>query len=765
MNNFFKIIFILCIVNNTLSYSQNRQQSLLSKLDEIENKYGVSFSYKDAIIKNIEVDFVCQDNESLEHLLKRLQAQTGLRYNLLSDKFVTINAFKGPVKQKPYLEKLEAVHIANYLTSGIVKNTNGGVSISPAKTGVLPGLIEPDILQTIQALPGVLSANEDVSNINVRGGTSDQNLVLYDGIKMYQTGHFFGLISAFNSNLINKVSVYRHGTQAQYGDAVSSVVNMRLLDDVAKPFKAGVGANLISTDGFAIVPLKKNIAIQVSARRSTTDVAKTPIYKKYFERIFQDSDLTNVDDAAVSKNENFYFYDAALKVLYDISKKDKLRFNILSIDNQLDYEEEAIINITNTKTKSKLKQQSLALGLNYAREWNAKFNTNLLVYISDYKLNGENNNILQNQVLIQDNSVSDYGLKFDFTKSFTEGFNLLGGYQLSQVNVTSLEDLNNPQFKRITKQFLTTHAPYVEARYNSFNTGFTSRFGLRSNILDKFNLNLIEPRFYVSKRFMKHFRVDVSGEYKSQTISQVIDLQNDFLGVEKRRWVLADNAVIPIIKSKQATLGLAYKKSKLLVSAEAFVKDVKGITTRGQGFQNQYQYVYSTGNYKIKGLDFLVQKRFYNFNAWLSYSLSKNNYNFKSLNEGVTFPNNFDINHVLNLSSTYKFNNLKIALGLNWHSAKPSTKPVVNLPVLKNTVNYQGPNSSRLPNYFRIDISSTYKFKIWENSAIIGASIWNVLNKENIVNSYYQLTTNNRVSQVNNNALFFTPNLSFRYWF
>ena len=90
------------------------------------------------------------------------------------------------------------VIISNYLTSGILKDNTGATIIKPKSFGILPGLIEPDVLQTIQALPGILSVDETISNINVRGGTNDQNLLLWDGIKMYQSGHFFGLISAFN---------------------------------------------------------------------------------------------------------------------------------------------------------------------------------------------------------------------------------------------------------------------------------------------------------------------------------------------------------------------------------------------------------------------------------------------------------------------------------------------------------------------------------------------------------------------------------------
>ena len=83
------------------------------------------------------------------------------------------------------------VIVYKFLTTGLIKETDASITMNTAEFGILPGLIEPDILQTVQALPGIKSIDETVSDINVRGGTNDQNLILWNGIKMYQSGHFF----------------------------------------------------------------------------------------------------------------------------------------------------------------------------------------------------------------------------------------------------------------------------------------------------------------------------------------------------------------------------------------------------------------------------------------------------------------------------------------------------------------------------------------------------------------------------------------------
>ena len=91
-------------------------------------------------------------------------------------------------------------------------------------------------------------------------------------------------------------------------------------------------------------------------------------------------------------------------------------------------------------------------------------------------------------------------------------------------------------------------------------------------------------------------------------------------------------------------------------SAEAYLKDVDGITTRSQGFQNQYQFINTIGSYQIKGIDLLLNKQFNNvISSWIGYSFSKNEYTFDTLNNGASFPNNVDIRHALTVAGTYTY--------------------------------------------------------------------------------------------------------------
>ena len=460
-------------------------------------------------------------------------------------------------------------------------------------------------------------------------------------------------------------------------------------------------------------------------------------------------------------------------------KTDRIRFHFLNVNNKLNYEELLTNNDRDEALNSNLSQQNSAIGITYTRDWTNRLSTTYQVYVSNYDLDATNFDIINDQRLIQENEVYDGSAKFDINYEYNYQLKINGGYQFTEVGISNLEDVNNPIFRSYIKDVIRSHAIYAETSLLSNNAKTNLKIGARLNYINKFKLFLAEPRLRFSQRFLNNFTFEVLGEFKHQTTSQIIDLQNDFLGIEKRRWVLSNNNSenivindktiypVPVVKSKQLSVGIHYNKNKLLISAEGYLKKVDGITTRSQGFQNQYQFINSIGSYEIKGVDFLLNKQFSDIvSSWLSYSHSTNNYLFPSLNNGEKFPNNIDIRHTFSFGGTYTQNNIKLALGLNWHSGKPTTLPDTNDIPDDRIITYVTPNSTNLEDYLRADCSATYAFNISETArATVGASVWNVLNKKNIINTYYTLDENNEVNKIENESLGITPNVSLRIHF
>lgn len=759
----FWIFYGLCI---TVVNAQNRQLLPLEQvLNLLQDRYNIRFSYNPIAIENLVLT-IPDDSLSLNEALDFIKSQVAVEFTILNKRFITVKAVG---LEASFLDQtLDEVLINNYITSGISKKSLGSFNIKPDQFGILPGLVEPDVLLILQSLPGINSTDETVSNLNVRGGTNDQNLIIFDGMKMYQSGHFFGLISAFNPYLTKNVSVIKNGSSAFYGDGISSILNMQTTTEISDKKKIGAGINMIYGDVFAELPLNDNIEFQIAARRSITDVITTPTFTNYFDRVFQDSDLSRnaTSTETLTQDENFYFYDINAKLLMKLGEKDKVNLSFINFFNNVDYQETATMNTGDQSFTSSLTQSTVAGSLTYSRKWNDKIYSEAQVYITNYDLDATNFDIVNNQRLVQKNEVLDGALKVNLNYKPLEIVDINIGYQFNEVGITNLEDVNNPLFRSFIKEVIRSHSAYIEGTFKTKNGNTILKAGGRLNVFQKFGTYLVEPRFGFSQRFANYFKFEILGEFKSQTTTQIIDLQNDFLGVEKRRWILSNNNSIPIVKSKQVSAGLSFKKNKIFINAEGFYKEVTGITARSQAFQNQFQFITDTGGYTVKGAEFLINYRNNQFSSWLSYTYNDNQYQFDNLNNGVQFRNNFGIEHFVNFGANYSFNNFKISSGINWHSGLPITNPVAGNEVVNNQINFEDPNSSETEDYLRIDTSVTYKFELSKNSVLnLGASVWNVTDSKNIINTYYFLNENNQPVKVENLSLGITPNFFARITF
>jgi TonB dependent receptor/TonB-dependent Receptor Plug Domain len=689
-----------------------------------------------------------------------------IRYLGFYPKMLSVKDFIGrdcqSILLEPQFTALHEIVVMDFITDGIEKRTDGALDIKTGTLGMLPGLTEPDVLQTIQTLPGIESINESISDINVRGGTNDQNLVLWDGIKMYQTGHFFGLISALNPYITSSGTLIKNGSSAILGEGVSSTIDFRTSDKLASKFSGGAGFNLINSDAFVVAPLSKKMSVQFAARRSTSDLVLTPTYKNYFDRAFINTDVVN--GQPFEDKERFYFYDVSLKFLYDISPRDKVRVSVLNIANDLEFQETQTVNATSITKTSSLAQQSLAMGLNYARFWNDRLKTTAQAYLSRYDLDAVNHDISNAQRLEQDNEVLDTGIKLDARYSLNSKVDLVAGYQFFEVGVYNLEDIDNPRFRRAIKEVLRSHAAFAEGNLD-LGEKTSVRIGVRANFFPEFKKTIVEPRLAFNQQLGENFYWEILSEMKNQANAQIIDLQNDFLGIEKRRWALSNNTDIPIVRSKQISNGFYYKRKNTLVSVDGYYKEVDGIITSSQGFQNQFQFVRSSGSYSTYGLDFLVNQKFNRFATWMSYSHASNSYTFNTLIP-PSFPHNLDLRHMAAIGANYKTARFEISTGLNWRTGKPLTLPIAGNEVTGTIINFSTPNNARLPEYWRLDFSVKYYFNISPKlKAQTGISIWNVLNRENVINQYYFLNTSNQADLYSQQALSLTPNFFFRVSF
>lgn len=669
-------------------------------------------------------------------------------------------------KLQSVTQSLDEVVTQRYLATGISKKSDGNIEVKPKKFGILPGLIEPDVLQTMQQVPGIISIDETISNINVRGGTHDQNLFLWNGIRMFQTGHFFGLISAFNPSLAQTISITKNGSSAFFGESVSSLVDISSRTNTVENTNSSFSTNLISAEFYTKLKVSENANLTLSARRSLTDFFNSPTYRNYSNRIFQNTVITDLNTNEIvdyQSDVDFYFYDITAQFQQKIGRKNELNIDVIAIENTLQFQQSS----ADLSKNSALEQESFGGTVQWKTVWNSKHFTEFKGYFSSYDLNSSFETLESNQILDQKNQVLDTGFQVRNSNVISDKITFNTGYQFNEIGITNFDEINLPFFSRTITNVLLTHVGIAEGILETESKKTLLKTGVRLNYFDKFGFFLLEPRVQFNQALTSSLRLEILGEQKSQTLSQIIDLQQDFLGVEKRRWTLANNSTIPIQKSNQISLGLSFKKNNWLLTLDNFYKKITGITSSSQGFQNQFELEKTVGDYQVLGAEFLIQKSFNRFYTWLSYSYNDNQYDFDEL-LNTSFPNNYEISHAVSWAGIYEWNKLKLALGAKWHTGRPVTTPTSFTVTTANPeIVYNSPNNSKLKDYFQMNFSVSKDWKLNSKLSLqTAASILNLLNTQNSLNRFYRVnTTDNSVESVDTYSLEMTPNFNVKLSF
>lgn len=686
-------------------------------------------------------------------------------------KIMSSSLISGGDCPKIYLEEaaipLKEVIAERYLASGISKKSSGELLIRPQKFGLLPGLTEPDILQTMQQVPGIMSVDETVSNVSVRGGTHDQNLFLWNGIRIFQTSHFFGLISAFNPLQHTTITMYKNGSPVFYGESVSSVADISTHGNDIN--KNTVATDLVSA-GFltAVQPTEKS-KLAISGRRSYSDIWVSPTFRNYRERIFQNTVISEVADdteVPISTTEKFYFYDASLSYQVKLNDGHSLMVDGIILEDNLDVYQKS----QSSRNNSSLRQQTFGGTAKLVSKWNEKTQTEVQGYVSLYDVDAVYEAVENGQWSYQANRIFDKGVRLNYNYDIFPELKLNAGYQFNEVGVRNSDGVNIPEFSNTEKVALISHAMTGQASYTSKNNKTKLYAGLRTSYFEKFGLWRAEPRMVFNQSLLPGLRVEIIGEKKSQAVSQKIDLQQDFLGIEKRRWVLADEKNIPVQKSSQVSTGINYSKNNWFASVEGFYKEVDGIASSSQNFRNQFEFSESTGSYSVLGYEVLVQKKVSNFYSWVSYTFNDSDYHFKDF-VPKEFANNFKISHSATFAVIYEWDSLKFALGGKWRTGIPVTTPLSFIIDPDNPSNseilYNLPNNTRSEDYLQVNFSASKSWKFSEETSFsAGCSLLNIFDRQNVTGRYYRINKkNNSPESISTYGLGITPNISLKMMF
>jgi hypothetical protein len=595
---------------------------------------------------------------------------------------------------------------------------------------------EKDVLKTIQLLPGVKSTGDGNTGFYVRGGGSDQNLILLDEAVVYNASHLFGFFSTFNSDAIKDVSLYKGGMPAQYGGRLSSVLDIKMLDGNDKTFTVQGGIGLIASRIKVEGPIVKDKgSFMISARRTYADL---------FLKLSPDS---------TTRGASLYFYDINAKANYHIDDKNTVYLSA--------YFGKDVLGLKNN-FETNWGNQTATLRLNHI--FNNKLFLNTSLIYSDY------NFVVQSYTTNNDFKVSskirDFNLKEDFEYFFSDKNTLHFGIQATHHTISpgSISSSANSSInsQTIQSRYGIEAAAYVSdewrasdklnflygVRLTSFsllgpgtittydaNDAAVSSKTYTSGQLVKNYLNA-EPRFSVSYKLNEQNSIKASYNRNTQNIHLI---SNSTESSPTDLYVMSSNNIKPGI-ADQTSLGF-FKNSannQYEFSTEIYYKWLQNQIDYKNGAQlvaNQdveSQLVYGTG--RAYGLELFLKKRYGKFNGWIGYTLSKTENRFDAINNGNYFAATQDRTHDVSVVGIYKLNTRWTLSGTFVYG----TGNAVTYPHGKyqvgglTTFYYPERNADRLPPYSRLDLGATFEgkqHKHFHSSWTFG--LYNAYNRKN----------------------------------
>ena len=644
-----------------------------------------------------------------------------------------------------------------------VSGAPGEVRVSPAQLSALPSIGEPDIFRGLQLLPGVAGTNDASSGLFVRGGTPDENLVLLDGMTVYHVDHFFGVFSAFNSDAIKDVRLFKGGFPAEFGGRTSSVVDLIGKTGDTENFRVSGGVNLLNASAVAEVPLWGRGSWLFSARRSYTDILRSPLYNGIFGTLegAEESQQTAAAPAPGGRGRgrrsvqqtlapSFYFYDLNSKLTFLPSDADVLALSLYSGRDNLDESAPSttIASATGTPITTPQRQDLTEWGNQgvsgrWSRQWSAGFTSDALVaysrYFSDGLLAVEGGQGARG--FDEQNRVGDFTIKVNNEWRPFAASSLRFGAQRTESDVDY--DFALLAGETVSRELdlsssATLTSVFAEHEWRPASwlvlTG-----GLRTSSYDGLDESYWEPR--VSGRAELTDRIAIKGAWGqySQFVKRIEN--EDILEGSRDFWVLADS-LIPPQTAEHRIAGVSYETPDFLVDLEAYSKSLDGVSqfsTRARtGLAEESEQLFFSGTGEAEGVELLLQRKTGRLTGWVSYTLSRVEYELEGFNAGDPFPASHDQRHELKAVGTYRAGPWVLGATWSYGSGTPYTIPEALYPLTTldgrelQYIHVGEKNSQRLPAYHRLDVSASRQFESARFVYDLSFSLFNAYGRNNV---------------------------------
>ncbi|MFT4568117.1 MAG: hypothetical protein ACI9FN_003086, partial [Saprospiraceae bacterium] len=634
----------------------------------------------------------------------------------------------------------------------------GTESLKTENIKELPTLFgEVDLIRSALLLPGVQSASEFSSGINVRGGSSDQNLVLLNGAPIYNSSHLFGFSSAFSPDVVDGLELYKSSIPVKFGGRISSVLDVKMKDGDNKKWGLRGGISPVTSRITAQGPVIKNRTSLLLSGRST----------------YSDWILKRIQNASF-RNSSANYYDGTAHLTSLIGQNDKFDISgyISNDDFQLNGDTSYIY-------------QNFNIATHYKHSFSDKlFGTASLIY-SKYGFN------VKSELEAFDSFDLSYQIenregKFHFSYAPREDHQVNFGiqivnYKLSPGNLkpVTTESLISPI--DVERENALESSIYVSDEW-TISELFSVSAGMRVTLYNflgpktinvyRENASLTEQSIIGSTTFDKGDIIQnygglewrVSARYAlddNSSIKAAVNRNRQYLSMlfnsatasPTATWKLSDSFIRPQT-GDQFSLGY-YRNianDQIELSVEGYYKLISDMVDYKSGAElilNQHiETDILNGDGRAYGLEFLLKKNGKKLNGWVSYTYSRTKFRTNSpylediINDGDWFPTNFDKPHDFTLAGFYRISKrFSASTTFNYSTGRPITLPVAKYEFANGIqLQYSRRNEFRVPDYMRLDLSLNLEGNHKKNKLAHSSwslSVYNVLGRKNVYSIYF----------------------------
>lgn len=650
------------------------------------------------------------------------------RMVLNSDTLLNIGLLSG-IELKEMVVTASSQGVSSSKTVGLMQLPISSIAFSPSFAG------ENNLVTTLKTLPGVSAGKEGGSELYVRGGRHDQNLILLDGSPVYNLSHAFGLLSVFNAPSIKNVNLYKGAIPAQYGGRLSSVLDISVREGHRSEYHGDVTISTLAAGLTLEGPIVKDKAsFLISARRSWPDLLVLAA-------------MSGANEAEYVPG--VYFNDINAKVNFTLWNKQHFYLSYYTGQDEM---------FVRSKNKDLKSEMSQGWGNHLATlRWNTLTDNGYLLDASTHHSTFFDYNKSfyktekSKQASEQSSLMQEIGLKINARKTLSDYFNLHVGMEMNtrlfQLPGTQYESNSTVKTYDRGEEFQHTLAPYATLIYSAKR--FASSLGIRTSMFgSKINEHIfVEPRLSVNYNLTEQVSLKAGAMYNVQPLYAMNKANNGFPGYV---WVPLSNKLKPQT-AYQVSGGFHWNTLlNLQLDVEGYYKRSSHVagnylySTTIYPSHKWYEYI-NQGDGRAYGCDVLIEYSQKKWDARIGYSLANSQVRMDAINFGRWFPFEYDIRHELNISGSWQVQTSN--KGKKWftynfalHSGTPVTLPSQSIksiqPLFGNhntmftegaNLYYSHPNNYHLKPYHRLD----FAFNM-EKYKKVGSRIWSV----GLINAY-----------------------------